>query len=230
MKRNNGLDLLRMLAGMAVVMLHFNFGYAFKSFDVIPYENQCLLYSMEALSLPAVNIFLLISGYFLYNSAKRQIGKILYLLVFAVLVNELYYITVHVGRYPIVFKELIQGLIPRYYFIILYIGVYFLSPYINLVLRNISVEETKRLLLSLIVILSVEPWLIDIFEMTTPLNWKGMSMISFWGGGSGQTLVHFLFMYVVGASLNKIMIARNRIVGGGIFSRRSSSLSYTCLI
>lgn len=210
MERNQGLDLLRLLAGLAVVMLHYNYGIAFKIIDGVPYVNRMILYAMEALSIPAVNIFLLISGFFLYRSEKRCLGKILNLFIFAVFVNETLYFIENIGRYPITVKNVVQGLIPRYYFIILYSVVYLLSPYINLFLRQLTTKATKTLVLILLILLSIEPWVIDLFDLMTNLNFRGMSMISFEGGSGGQNLVHFMLMYVLGASLNKLPLPNIR--------------------
>lgn len=234
MERNRGLDLLRLLAGMAVVMLHYNFGHTFKMMDEIPFANRMLLYGMETLCVPAVNIFMLISGYFLYRSEKRSIGKIINLLILVVVAKEVFYLgPVLLGRHPFEWNLFLENLVPRFYFIILYIAVYLISPYINILLKKITTKSAQRLILLLLIILSVEPWLVDVFERLTGRTWLGLGMISFYGGGGGQTLVQFVLMYIIGASIYKFKEAdcHHNVKWGGVYIVASLLIfmSYTVL-
>lgn len=212
MARNRGLDLLRLFAGMAVVMLHYNYGYAFPIMDSVSTPNKLLLYGMEALCVPAVNVFLLISGFFLIQSEKRSLGKVINLFVLVVSFRELFYLgPVVLGRHSFEWGLFLTALVPRMYFIVLYSVVYLVSPYINLVIKQLSNKGILRLLLILFLLLSVEPWLVDILEKTTKTTWRGLSMIAFSGADGGQTLVHFMFMYIIGACLNKFEISDYKV-------------------
>lgn len=168
MERNRGLDLLRLLAGMAVVMLHYNYGYAFQMMDNMPTANKMLLYGMEALCVPAVNVFMLISGFFLFNTAKRSLGKVLNLFIMIVFFRELFYLgPVALGRHPFEWNLFLRYLIPNLYFVVLYSVVYIVSPYLNMVIRRLSAKGVINLLLILFILLSVEPWLVDVLERYT---------------------------------------------------------------
>ena len=68
-KRNANMDILRMISMMMVTMLH-----ALTKSDLLPFmgdevsANGWIAWTFEILSVPAVDIFMLISGYFLISS------------------------------------------------------------------------------------------------------------------------------------------------------------------
>ena len=68
-KRNANMDFLRMISMMMVTMLH-----ALTKSDLLPFMgneisvNGWIAWVLEGVSAPAVNIFMLISGYFLISS------------------------------------------------------------------------------------------------------------------------------------------------------------------
>ena len=230
MERNRGLDLLRLFAGMAVVMLHYNYGYAFPIMDGVSMPNRLLLYGMEALCGPAVNVFLLISGFFLFRTDKRSLGKVINLFVLVIFFRELFYLgPVALGRHPFEWNLFLSALVPNVYFTVLYSVVYLVSPYINIIIKRLSNDGVLRLLLILFLLLSVEPWLVDILEKTTQTTWRGMNMVAFSGADGGQTLVHFIFMYIIGACLNKLELSEYKVKikwGGGYILQRPLLYSF----
>ena len=231
MERYRGLDLLRLLAGMMVVMLHYNYGWAFKEINEIPEINRWLLYLMETISIPAVNIFMIISGFFLYRVDRRNIGKILSLFIFAICFKEFFYFTFHILKPPITIHGIINSLIPRYYFIVLYSVVYFLSPCVNICIRCLSEKGISCLFVLLFLLLSLEPWLIDIMTTTTTNDWRGMSTISFNGGDGGQTLVNFFLLYIIGAMINRIKLPDYQLIKwGGLYVVSSVVIFITYLL
>ena len=220
MERNRGLDLLRLLAGMAVVMLHYNYGYVFQLMDNIPTANRMLLYGMEALCVPAVNVFMLISGFFLFRTDKRSLGKVLNLFIMIIIFRELFYIgPVALGRHPFEWDLFLRNLVPNLYFIVLYSVVYLVSPYLNMVIRRLSSKGVLRLLLILFILLSLEPWQVDVLEKNAHDSFRGMNMVSFSGADGGQSLVHFAFMYIIGASLCRLeqLGHKMNIKWGGVY-------------
>ena len=76
-KRNANMDLLRMLSMMMVTMLH-----ALTKSDLLIFMgnevpvNGWIAWVLETLSVSSVNIFMLISGYFLISS-EFKIGRLL---------------------------------------------------------------------------------------------------------------------------------------------------------
>ena len=82
--RYSGIELLRILAACAVVVLHYNLG-DFSALNTFNNQywlmNKMVLYFGESLCISAVDLFILISGFFLSKSNKRSIEKPLYLIV-----------------------------------------------------------------------------------------------------------------------------------------------------
>ena len=78
--RNSNIELLRIIAAIMVVMLHYNFS---RAICQVPNGsvNEIVLYVLESISICAVNVFIMISGYFMVFSKKRRICKIAELLL-----------------------------------------------------------------------------------------------------------------------------------------------------
>lgn len=217
MNRTRGLDLLRLYAGMAVIMLHYNYGFAFPNIENVSVFNYHILYFLEALCIPAVNVFLLISGFFLYKRDDRSLGKVINLFLMVVFARVFFYlVTVINGETQFDMKLLINSLIPNAYFVVLYVVVYLLSPYYNIVIKHLSSKGVSFLVILLLLLLSVEPFFLDVLEKTTGNIWHGMSFVSYYGGGGGQTLVHFSVMYIIGASINRISLSDKNVIKTGV--------------
>lgn len=77
-KRESNIELLRILAMIGVIVLHYNnseIGGALKY--VQPDSlNEIILLALESMFICAVDVFVLITGYFLSNSRKRNLDKL----------------------------------------------------------------------------------------------------------------------------------------------------------
>lgn len=122
--RRSGIELLRIFAVCGVVLLHYNnpgdglgqgFRYASGS-------NEIVLYVLECLFRCGVDVFILISGYFLCQNNKRGLSKPLSLIIMVIVVNLLFYFySVFAGNTAFSFHELCMELVPHNYFVILYV-------------------------------------------------------------------------------------------------------------
>ena len=89
--RKSGVELLRILAACAVIVLHYNgMGKALISSSGLSHE---LLALFECICVCAVNLFIMISGYFLCKSDKRTWDKPVYLLILLSLIVAISYIS-----------------------------------------------------------------------------------------------------------------------------------------
>jgi surface polysaccharide O-acyltransferase-like enzyme len=86
--RDSNIELLRVLASMAVIMLHFNSGGAFSEVK-LDSANGIILYILEGISICSVDLFVLISGFFLSKTFKRKSIKPVMLIFEVIVVNEL---------------------------------------------------------------------------------------------------------------------------------------------
>ncbi len=76
-KRNANMELLRMISMLMVVMLHgLGKSGLLVNLSISGGANATIAWLLESLSLGAVNIFILISGYYLIDS-KFKIGRLI---------------------------------------------------------------------------------------------------------------------------------------------------------
>lgn len=158
-------------------------------------------------SIVAVDIFVLISGYFMIEKSKPKIGKAINLL----LICCVYRATVHVlttvadGK-PINPALLAYSFIPRSYYIWIYCTLYIISPYINRIVQNMSRKEYTRLLIVAFALFCLWPTIIDVIRCSWAPTLKDIFTVSREGNDSGFTLVNFVFLYLIGGYLRKYPI------------------------
>ena len=140
--RESGIELLRILAASMVIWLHITlpWGMPVASGSI----NILLLHIIEVIAVPAVDIFIIISGYFLANKRERSIGKPISLLLQLVILNSLFFFPKYIYNHPNEPFEFV--FLPNDYFITLYISLYFISPYINKILDGLTKEQYKHFL------------------------------------------------------------------------------------
>ncbi len=213
--RNSNLELLRILAMLGVIVLHYNNadiggGFAYVAEGSL---NYYLLYILEAIAISAVDLFVLISGYFMCSSSKRNMVKPLKLLVQVIIFRE----AAHIVSYALVVipaggslfsMELLKGillsLIPNNYFVILYIALYFISVYLNRIFETLDVKKLRQMIIIMVLLFSVWVTFVDVLNIATNITWTGLSTIGINGSQGGYTIVNFVLMYCIGAYLRKI--------------------------
>lgn len=203
-KRVSGIELLRIFTMLGVVFLHYNDGRAF-TFVENNTLNYYVLFFLESFCICAVDLFILISGYFLCNSQKRSLGKIISLVLEFILVKEGMYIisSLVMKNESFSLRTLIFNILPNNYFIILYIALYLISPYINIIFSKFSKNNWNVFMLTALLLFSVWPTLIDLMEEIAGHELMGLSTISRIGSAAGFNIVNFILLYIVGAYLRK---------------------------
>lgn len=140
-QRKSNIELLRVVIILGVFVLHYNskiFGGALNFSKGYP-TNHFLLLGFQSVFICAVNIFVIISGYCLCKSENRKNIKVIELVFQVICINLLYYfIRVALGKAQFSLIIFIKALLPCNYFVILYIVLYILHPYINVLFRQIS--------------------------------------------------------------------------------------------
>jgi surface polysaccharide O-acyltransferase-like enzyme len=203
--RHSGIELLRIFAAMAVVMLHYNDGRGFKYAEKGSVEFYVLFF-LEALAICCVDLFIIISGYFSSQTQKRSFLKPLELIIQVIFFKEFRYIVrILLGSSKLSIVRLFGlCLVPDNYFIILYCALYLISPYINVVLNKLDSRQWKHFLGLLLALFSIWTILVDISEEVLGYqHWFGLSTITAWGSHQGFNLINFILMYVIGAYLRR---------------------------
>lgn len=158
--RNYGIDLLRIVSMLMVVLLHIlGQGGILKSTVPIT-ANYEVSWFLEIAALCAVNCYALISGYVGYGS-KFKYTNIVYIWIQVVFYN--FFITlIYSFILPNVTSERLWGAIfpvtnRAYWYFTAYFCIYFLTPIINTAIKHLTENKLKAISLSLILIFTVIP-------------------------------------------------------------------------
>lgn len=219
-ERNSNIELLRIILAMGVIALHYNNPDMGGGLLYATGMNYYLLLFFENMSICAVDVFLIISGYYLCTSSRFSSLKAVRLLVQVIVMNLAAYgisLFLQIARGDelntvVLLKGLFLAILPNNYYVILYIGVYLLARYINLIFAALAEKKAlRRLLFLLLFLFSLEPTLVDLLSLLTKDSLAGLSMISISGSQSGYTIVNFLLMYCVGAYIRYVGIQHTDI-------------------
>lgn len=204
-ERQSNIELLRILTMCGVVILHYNNKSMGGGFAYATGLNLYVLYFLESIFACAVNLFVLVSGYFMCEQQKRTLAKPFELLVQVVLFNELlYFASTIVHHEPISIKHIMGHLIPANWFVILYVTLYLISPLLNMVIQKAeSAYALKKLIIMLILLFSVYPTLVDMLGEVSHKEYVGLSSIGMYGSQWGYSIVNFSVMYMIGGYLRK---------------------------
>lgn len=157
LKRNLSLDLLRIIAMLMVIILHLlGKGSALNS-NIVMINNISWL--LESFCIVAVNIFVLISGYFLYDSKfswKKVINLWSSVLFYSIIFLILFlFIGQDVSKHEILFSILPIITKQNYWFVTCYILMYIFSPFLNFCISKINKIQHFGLSLILFVVFVV---------------------------------------------------------------------------
>ncbi len=201
--RDSNIELLRIVAMLGVIVLHFNGGYG-NALELVNDGtiNSYILQFLESLFIPAVNIFILVSGYFLCNSYERPITKALYLIIQVMIFRVGVYLAgCVIEKSGFSIGSTLFALLPINYYVILYVVLYFISPYINLCLKRMSKKQRNIMMVVTVLLFSVWPTLVDVIEEVIGQELAGLNTIGLEGDQSGYTIVNFILLYLIGAYL-----------------------------
>lgn len=176
--RESNLELLRIFAMLIIVFHHFavygNFNFDTTSASINLLWQVFILMGGKI----GVNIFVLISGYFLVKEKeikldlKHILKFILQVFFYSVTIYILY---LAITQKPFVLKFEKAAFFPiifkKWWFVTCYFVLYLLHPFINKVLVSITKKEYKTLLLILITIFSIIPTIINLNFQVDDVVW-----------------------------------------------------------
>ena len=206
--RQSNIELLRIITICGVVMLHYN-GNVALGLVTEGTANYYLLQFLEILFICAVNLFVLISGYFLCTSNSRKAIKAVELVAQVVLIGIAKYLAnIILFGAPLSLASLVGAAIPNNHYVTLYLTVYLLSPYVNIALKKLSDKQFSVLLVLSIALFSVWPTILDMVYAITGYNFNGMYPIGSGGSQYGYNFLNFMLMYLLGAYLRRKPISK----------------------
>ncbi len=192
-KRNYTLDLLRILSMIMIITLHYiNHGYKINEVGSAG-NNTLILWIIYAFCFGAVNIYVLISGYFLCESEFKW-KKVLKLWIEVMFYSlGIFFILYLTGNYSInslgeFNKVFLPVLSKSYWFVSIYLTLYIISPFLNKLIKNLSKKEYLKLLGILSLLLICNNFVL------------GTNLID---NTYGSGIVWFIYLYLVAAYIRK---------------------------
>ena len=209
-ERESNIELLRIVSICGVIILHYNNRLYGNALSLVPQGslNEWVLYVLEAVFIASVNLFILISGFFSIKSDRRDLIKPLGLVLQVIICSELIYlVNIMLGKDVLTIKSVIEHLIPANYFVMQYAALYIISPLINKALSTYTDKrQLERISIVLILLLSVEPTIVDALQNIFHVKFMGLSVVGAYGSQEGYSLINFILMYFLGAIINLLEI------------------------
>ena len=202
-ERNSSIELLRILLGFAVIILHFNYypGGCGGAVELTAGATQIVLMFLEILCICAVNVFVLISGYFGVKTEKINFSRLIKLIIQTVAFQfALTFVSCLMsGSFSIV--KLCRALLPVNYYVILYSSLMMVAPYITRLMNSLKEKTLRIFMLFSFLLFSVYPTIVEVLEEVMGETFEGLSSIGISGSDAGYTIVNFILMYMIGAFL-----------------------------
>lgn len=158
-QRDSKFEILRILCMILIIMHHFSYHSGFILDSSVSVLNKVTVNVFLIGGKIGVNIFLIISGYFLINKdfkPSRLIKLALEIFFYSSIIYLLFLIT---GQIEFSFESLVHNFFPiltlRYWFITPYFIVYLLSPLINKFLNKINKKQHLLVIILLVCVQAI---------------------------------------------------------------------------
>lgn len=204
--RESNFELLRCILMFMVLLLHYNNDAMGKAFSyVTPGSiNHYFVNFVESLSIIGTNGFVLLTGYFSWKkdktSLRKPFGLILYVMAYKVM---FYLLQVIMLQEVFTLKGFVFSLVPTNWYIVLYVVLVILSPYINHMIKDLSKKSYFTLLVVMFLLFSVWPTMLDVAEGILGIKMAGINTVAYNGADKGYTIVNFVMLYLIGAFISK---------------------------
>lgn len=195
--RQSNMELLRIVAMLMIITLHYlDKGDVLGDFAAASTINQYLVWILEAFCYVAVNVYVLISGYFLVQS-KFTFKKLFLLwaqvLFYSWLIAGIFFLGGWAGAEAKTLYELFFVAFPitagHYWFATIYILLFAVSPFLNAAVAKMSKGQHKACIAVLLVIFSL--WN-TVLPFTIPVT-----------DNEGMDIAWFVCIYLIAAYIRK---------------------------
>lgn len=193
-KRYYGIDLLRILSMVLVVMTHtLNRGGILSQItpQSFPYYSVSCI---DIVTKTAVDCFAIISGFVMYGRSIKY-RRILTLWLPAFTYSAVYFIVVSIIKHSFSFGEMINSIFPvlssKWWYLSAYVGAFFLFPFINKLIDSLTDKGVKKLLIILFIVFSLS-------QFVSTLAVKTYYFVG------GYNVVWLLVLYSFGAIIRRL--------------------------
>lgn len=191
-KRAANLDLLRIVSMLLIILLHsIDHSGVLEQAEFSPGPIRFYVWFTYAMTQVCVNLYVMLSGYFLVNASFR-IQKLVSLWLESVFYGfGLKLVFMLTGQEPFSAASLLSCFFPittgRYWFLTIYVGLYLISPFLNHLVRTMDERQHACLNICLFVLFSL---------------WNSIHpAIAGMNSGGGWGLTWFVVLYLLAAWL-----------------------------
>lgn len=192
-ERKSNIELLRIVLILMIIILHyFNADMGGVLGHTIPGSiNYYSSHLLESMSIVAVNVFVLITGYFSYKKEQVKVSKAINLVVIMIfwglLLSLLTVLILQPRRIDVgVIEDIIKSATNQW-FVVIYSILYLLIPFLNKVINNINKNSYK--------------WLLGIGLFFFYIWPSFYTKVTLNDGGYG--IINFVYLYLIGAYIRK---------------------------
>ncbi len=182
-KRNSTLDIVRIASVLLVMMVHFFLYTGFYSEPMVG-GKMFLMCFMRTFFSTCVPMFIILSGYLMSKktvSKKHYFGISKTLITYVVAgIACVVYKAIHYHTH-FEFKSLILSFFDftaaQYaWYVEMYIGLFFLVPFLNLIYNNLKTKRHKQLLVLTMIVLTALPSLLNTYNLNDPTFWANPAL------------------------------------------------------
>ena len=210
LKRDFNLDLLRIISTLFVVGVHFFLYTGFYNIDVhSPVMMFCMV--IRNTCLTCIPLFIMLTGYLQGNKkispTLRYYVKILKFIVPYVLIVIFEGVMMHffmdgILNFGIIARN-IAGFSGYSWYVEMYIGLFLLIPFLNILWQNMKTRKQEHILLGVLIFLTILPTVINVYDTGSVNFWNAENkdyfpfIPDFWKN------MYPVTGYFIGAYLNK---------------------------
>ena len=191
-ERSSNFELLRIIAMILVLIIHvlICLPRPTSSLVIVAPLKALGFYFTDAVSIVCVNVFILISGWFGINLKMRKLGILLFQVFFFAIVIWGVLVFIEPSKYmnlqSLTTVLMLNG--SDYWFIKAYLGLYFLSPILNVFVENVDQKYYRNILILLYIFQTIYGW----------FSIDGASWIA-----GGYSAFSFICLYLLGRYIKK---------------------------
>lgn len=184
-ERDSSLDIIRIVAFIGVISVHFFLNNGFYNQIVIG-KRMYIMTVLRAFFMYCVPLFLILSG-FVMNQKKFSLSYylgILKTITIYVLASVFCLIYASINN-PISFKDAILKIFnfsgaPYSWYIEMYLGLFFLVPFLNLAYHGLTNKKQKQILLLIMIFMTALPSVLNVRVKILPSWWNSIYPISYY--------------------------------------------------
>lgn len=205
-----GLDLVRVIATIFVIMVH-SFGKTGFNNANMNGISMFILLMCRCLVFINVLLFIILTGYCKSNKTVSKnhyssIKRILITYVFISIVTILFrrfYLKDYTSIYNYIIGVFNFSTLPYAWYVEMYIGLFLLIPFLNILYKNIDSKRNKQILIISLFFLSSLPQTLNMFNIS---GYSIDILPSYWGS------LYPILLYFVGCYIKEYGIKMNKII------------------